>query len=191
MFVSCDNKTNNVQSGKTQLDSLINFDTLKVVSLYGPEPKFANEQPLDDKILILSETMFMDSTTLKWATEPESINKFKRLFPKLTKADNQYWDSTNFNVNELLLIGKNSVHNVTWYRGKKDSVINFDGVIYKTDKVQLKKAWSNFDRQIIIKEIYKKDTSLYDLTDFYNNYYILQQDPDRPRNDKMFIYVLK
>lgn len=187
---SCANKITNPDS--PSLDSLIGFDTIQVISLYAPEPKFANEKPLDSTILILSETMFVDSSAMKWANTEEPINEFKRMFPQLIKADNQKnWDSTNYNVNELLIVGKKTVHNITWPLGKNDSIINFDGVLYKTDKVQLKKAWSNLDRQIVIKEIYKKDTTLYNLTDFFNNYYIPMQDPDRPRKDKMFIYVLK
>ena len=187
---SCANKNNN--SDNASLDSLIGSDTIRIISLYAPEPKFVGEQPLDSNILILSETMFMDSTAMKWADTEEPVNEFKRLFPQLIKADNQKnWDSTNYNVNELLIIGKRTVHTITWPRNKNDSIINFDGILYKTDKVQLKKAWSNLDRQIVIKEIYKKDTALYDLTDFFNLYYIPMQDPDRPRRDKMFIYVLK
>jgi hypothetical protein len=190
LLISCANK--NINSDNPSLDSLISFDTIQTISLYAPEPKFANEKPLDSATLILSETMFMDSSAMKWANTEEPINEFKRMFPKLTKAANQKnWDSTNYNVNELLIVGKKTVHTITWPLGKNDSIINFDGVLYKTDKIQLKKAWSNLDRQIVIKEIYKKDTVFYDLTDFFNYYYIPMQDPDRPRRDKMFIYILK
>ena len=150
IFVSCDNKTGSIQSGKNQLDSLINFDTITTISLYGPEPKFVNEQPLNDSILILSETMFIDSTTFKWTNSSAPIEAFRNLFPRLIKVDNQVLDSS-YNFNELLIVGKNTVHTVTWIRGKKDSLISFDGIVFKTDKVQLKKAWSNLDRPIVIK----------------------------------------
>jgi hypothetical protein len=190
-LVSCDNNTNIPIEKPTYLDSLIDNDSIIAVYLYMPEPKFLNEEPLRDDIVILEETMFLDSITLKWATARNAVKAIGNTFPKLIKTSHPNWDTTSKHYNELIIVGKNKIHSVYWTTSNKDSLVSIDETDYKVNKKELKKLSQLLDRRIFTKEIYKKDTVLYDLTDFYNVYNLPLQDTNRVRKDKMFIYILE
>ena len=191
VVISCDNKTS-VPNGKpTYLDSLINNDSILAIYLYMPEPKFLNEEPLRDDIVILEETMMLDSVTLKWASARNTINALGNAFPKLIKTSNANWDTTSKHYNELIILGKNKIHSVYWTTSNKDSLVSIDEIDYKVDKKALRKIIKILDRRIFTQEIYKKDTVLYNLTDFYNVYNLPLQDTNRVRKDKMFIYFVE
>lgn len=190
-FFSCNNKSSAPIEKPTYLDSLIDNDSILAIYLYMPEPKFLNEEPLRDDIIILEETMILDSVTLKWATARNTINAISKAFPKLIKISNPNWDTTSKHYNELIILGKNKIHSVYWTTSNKDSLVSIDEIDYKVNKKELKKLSKLLDRRIFTKEIYKKDTVLYDLSDFYNVYNLPLQDTNRVRKDKMFIYIVE
>ena len=191
IVISCDNKADIDKTKPSYLDSLVNFEEIQEIYLYVKPPIDYNETPLSDSIAIIKEDLIEDSVTLKWANSKSVIRQFSYAFPKFTYAANLNWDTTAKSYNELLIVTKDTVHTVGWFLSNKDSLFGYDSEVFKVNKTELANALKILDRKIITKEIYKIDFYKYNLNNKYNLTYLGRCDSFRPRQDKMFIYLLK
>ncbi len=177
--VSCDRKGENIKDPVTQLDSLIGFDSIISIYSFVSYPIILREE--------LSDELDIDSTNYKWTNEQFSIKAFKETMPRLdTNLVGDYDTTANFYI-DILIVTKHKIHTIGWIVSNKEKLVEVDGVIYSTNKIQLEKAISKLSKRIVLREIYKKDFKNYNTSDFYNSHYLKEQ--DTTRENKMYVFT--
>ena len=185
MFVSCDNPPNLSKPEYTNLDSLLNFDTITAIYT-------ANELPpkITDDALEENEPrapLHIDSIN-RWTNSKSIIDSVRRNFPKLSSFGNDVWETTCCGHQEMVFKTKKGKHIVYWLNYKDFGSIKFNEKYYKTNRKKLNDIINSLDRKIIRKEIYSVDSTNYNLSDYYNK---LNTNVYNIMGETRYVYILK
>ncbi len=184
---SCNNSPAIKKTAFTTLDSLLNFDTLIAVYTYpGLPPKITDDSMEEGDRL---PPLYIDSVG-KWTNSLSVLDSVRKIFPKCVISNEGEERVACDSYNELFLVTKHSQHTIHWVHHSGHGSIAFQPgrIIYKTNLDKLNSIENLFDRKIIRKEIYAKDTANYKIDDPYNKNYTAKEFSWGPTR---FVFILR
>ena len=190
IVASCDinstfNKSTTDKPVFTQLDTLINFDTIVEVYSHSGNPPKVTDDALEEGGV--RPPLYVDSIN-RWTNSLVIIDSLKKLFPKLTITPNGVIETSCCGYHDLFIVTKRKQHTIFWLNSGIDGSVMFDDVIYTANKDKLNKLFTLLNRKIIRKEIQTKDSIHYNRNNIYNKKYMTR---DYKNYETMFVYELK
>jgi hypothetical protein len=190
VWSSCSNQKAIEKKLPTQLDSLLNFDTIVSIYTYSPLPPQITHDEIEDGPEAKADApsaLYIDSIN-KWTNSIIILDSIKKIFPQFIVVKDGAFETSNCDCyKELFIVTKKQKHILSFLTHTGEGTIRFDEerIVYKTNLDKLYAICDLLDRKIIRKEIPMKDSINYNLKDIYNrNYYYKGQ-------EGMVVYLLK
>lgn len=165
-----------------QIDSILNFDSIKAIYSCADLPPRITDDALEDGEH--RPPLYSDSIN-RWTNSELIIDSIRQIFPKLTKFKGGSIESTCCGHREILVETSNSEITFSWNYNTSDSVVFIDTIPYCSDKKAFNEIYRLLDRKIITREIFFRDSIAFSLNDKYNSKY------SRSGYETRFVYILK
>ena len=185
VFISCDNQTKLSRAKFTNLDSLLNFDTITEIYTNSELPPKIIDDALEENEQ--RPALHIDSVN-RWTNKKSIIDSVRINFPKLSSFGNSVWETTCCGHQEMIFKTKKGQYVVSWLIFKDFGSIMFNEKYYKTNRKKLHDIINSLNRKIIRKEIYSVDSINYNLNDYYNK---LNTNEYNIMGETRYVYILK
>ena len=185
VFISCDNQTKLSRAKFTNLDSLLNFDTITEIYTNSELPPKIIDDALEENEQ--RPALHIDSVN-RWTNKKSIIDSVRINFPKLSSFGSSVWETTCCGHQEMIFKTKKGQYVVSWLIFKDFGSIMFNEKYYKTNRKKLHDIINSLNRKIIRKEIYSVDSINYNLNDYYNK---LNTNEYNIMGETRYVYILK